>query len=120
MPAERTAAFEVRPFFEDYEALLRSCDLIFCGASFAYRVSGVAYEALSYGKPLVCLDCTFAQKLQDNYPHMIFVIKDVNDIPNLDIDTEKVQDEHRRFLRDHAFETIRDDISRALHLGKTP
>ena len=117
-PFEKTANWEVRPFFENYENLMHSSNIIFLGAYYAYRVSGVAYEALSYGKPVVYLDCPFARKLHDDYPQMVFVVNDVNDIQGVKIDTEKVRDEHRHFLRDHAFEAIRADTYRALDIGK--
>lgn len=105
-PAEKTDAWEVRPFFDNYEDLMRSCDVVFLGTRFDYHVSGVAYEALSYGKSLVLLDCPFARELHDENPRMVFVINDINDILGVEINPEKIKEDYERFLREHSFDTI--------------
>ncbi len=105
-PSEKSDDWEVRSFFEDYESLMRVCDSVFVGARFRYRVSSVVYEALSYGKPVFLMDSLFAQNLQKEYPHLVFPINNVNDILRLETDSQKMREEHARFLREHSFSTI--------------
>lgn len=111
---ERSDAWEVQPFFEKFENLLSSCDIVFFGAHFDYRVSGVAYEALSYGKPLVLLNCSFARELHDEYPHMVFIIKEMADIQRIEINQEQIEKEQKKFLSEHSFDTVSSRIKSAL------
>lgn len=114
---KRAAAWEVSPLFKDYEELMRRCYIVFLGAHFSYRVSGVAFEALSYGKPLVMIDSPFAQEMQVDYPHLIYPIKHVNDIKDLVIDHEKAKKDHHRFLYEHSFGAIQTTLTSALSKG---
>jgi len=102
--------WETSPFFKNYENLMQSCDRVFLGACFEYRVSGVAYEALSYGKIIAHLDSPFARELMKDYPHLLFPIKAVSDISELSIDPEKMDEDHRQYLIDHSFLSICEKI----------
>lgn len=113
-PAERTDAWEVRPFFDDYQGQMRTCDMVFVGACFDYRVSGVAYEALSYGKPIVLFDSIFARELYSKNPDIVFIIKKLEDILYIKINSKKIQDVHSQFLKKHSFYTIKTIIESAL------
>jgi len=103
---EKTDACEVRPFFDNYENLMRTCDMVFLGACFNYRVSSVAYEALSYKKPLLLLDSPFARALHNDYPHLVFPVKDMDEIPEVVIDREAIRREHAQFLREHSYDAV--------------
>jgi hypothetical protein len=115
---EKTAAFETRPFFDDYDQLMRECDIVFLGMRFHYRVSGVAFEALSYGKPVVLLDSPFARVLSAEYPALVLPVDDVNDIPRVILDREKMNQDHKRFLREHSFNAVRDAMTQALAMSE--
>ena len=110
---EESYNYCTRPFFENYEELMENCDLVFIGGLFRYRVSGVAYEALSYGKATVIMDSPFAKVLQTEYPHMVFTIDKIKDILSVDTVPEQIRKEHARFLCEHGFDTNRSDIVRA-------
>lgn len=113
-----TDSYEVSPFFHNYEEVMGTCDLVFLGVRFEHRVSGVAYEALSYGKPVVIFDSPFARELQKEYPHMVFLINDIRGIEGVDFDQNKIKDDHTRFLIEHAFDTICSDMASALDASK--
>lgn len=113
-PAQKTWDWEVCPFFENYNEIMSTCCMVFVGSQFHYRVSGVAYEALSYGKPLVYLDCSFARELHSEYPHMVFVIDDVNGIADIAIDAPRIINEYGIFLQKHSLDSIRTQIAIAL------
>jgi hypothetical protein len=112
--AEKTDDWEVFPFFDNYEVLMRKCDMVFLGARHDYRVSGVAFEALSYGKAIALLDSPFARELNKSYPHLVFPIKTVGDILGLETNPEKMRGEHALFLREHSFDSVRANMIAAL------
>lgn len=111
---EKTVGYESRPFFENYDELMQRCDFVFLGARFCYRVSGVIYEALSYGCPVILFKSPFAMELQKEYPNMVFLISSVDDIQWLVVDKEKIMEDHTRFLHAHDFESICVRVAKAL------
>lgn len=114
--------WEVQPFFQNYEELLRSCDMVFQGACFENRVSGVAYEALSFGKPIILLDCSFARELRREYPNMVLIINDLKNILTLtlNINLDKFKVDQERFLLNHSFSTISKIIKNSLLPNENP
>jgi glycosyltransferase involved in cell wall biosynthesis len=111
---ERTQFYEQQPFFERYESLLRTCDMVFNGARFDYRASGCAYEALSHGTPVVLLDCPFGRKLRWAYPGLTFLIDNVAEFPRVTTEPRRAREDHAKFLREHSYEAIRDQLAEAL------
>lgn len=107
---KREKVYDCRPFFDDYETLLENCDLVFIGSSFTYRVNGVAYEALSYGKPIAIFDSLFARKLKKKFPHLVFPIKRIEEIKKIEINFIKAQEEQKIFLEKHSFSAIKGKI----------
>jgi hypothetical protein len=96
----------VRPFFDDYEKMMKDSDYVFLGKKFDYRVSGVAFEALSYGKTVIMKDCLFAQELREKYPNMVRIIYRLEDLLYLRTDTENLKRENERFIVEHCFDNI--------------
>lgn len=115
-PAKKADGWETRPFFDDYEGLMQSCAMVFVGvrSRFDYRVSGAAYEALSFGKPVVLFDSVFARELRDENPGLVFVIKDMDDIQNIEIDPKGTRKAQERFLRRHSFDAILTKMATAI------
>lgn len=109
-PASKDTFWEVCPFFEDYEKIMQDCDFVFFGAHFDYRVSGIAFEALSYGKPLVLFDSLFARELYSENPGLVFIIKEFNDIHAIELDSESIELGHKSFLFEHSREVIQDKL----------
>jgi hypothetical protein len=107
-------AWESQPFFKDYEQVLSSCDLVFIAARFDYRVSGVAYEALSYGKLLVLFDTPFARALKSQYPSLVFLIQNIEDIAMIEFDPLLMRQDHGRFIRNHSIKAIKQALSTAI------
>lgn len=105
-PAEKEDNWEVSPFFENYDELMQACDFVFVGSCFDFRVSGVVYEALSYGKPILLLDCLFARQLQVDYHHLVFIVNDLDEISTLQPNQTKLYDDYCRFLVEHSFDVI--------------
>jgi hypothetical protein len=112
----RTGAWESRPFFCDYEERLRSCDFVFVGSRFEYRVSNVAYESLSYGRPTIMFASSFSEALRKEYPHLVFLIQVVEDILGLKLNSERMLEEHGIFLRRHSFASVLEAVRLAAGL----
>ena len=96
----------VRRFFDDYETILAGCDMVFFGGEYEYRVSGVAHEAMSYGKPIATLNCLFGREFSKRFPHMVRPVDRMDEIGHLSFDPETVRKEHVHFLRENGFEAI--------------
>ena len=103
---ESGPSYSILPYFDDYENLMSKCDLVFIGMFFNYRVSGVAYEALSYEKPLISIDCPFARDLKSQYPNMVFIIDDISQIDQIEIDQKQLSKDAKRFLKEHSYHSI--------------
>lgn len=116
---EKSSAWETRDFFVDYEQYLSSCDMVFVGAKFMFRVSGVVYESLSYGKPVILFNSPFAMELRNENPGLVFVIKDINEIQKVNVDLSIVKKAHGEFLRRHSFDAILSKMETAF-IAKIP
>jgi hypothetical protein len=111
---KKTQEWKTQPFFKDYEQVLSSCDVVFMSARFDYRVSGVAYEALSYGKGTVLFDSPFARALKNKYPSLVFPIQNLEDIAMIKFNPLLMNQDHGRFLRDHSVKAIKQALVNAL------
>ena len=77
---EEAHFYQMRKFFQNYYELMSVCDFIVVIAErYNYRVSGVAYEALSLGKPVILKKSLFSEELKSQYPDMVHIIKNMND-----------------------------------------
>ena len=91
------------------------CDYVFFGSQYDYRVSGVVFEALSYAKPVVVLDCVFARELKKRYPHSIIIVHDISQIDSITVNPEEIYREHKRFVTEHSYDRIKSDLVQAFH-----
>ncbi|MFC1692650.1 hypothetical protein ACFL1R_04010 [Candidatus Latescibacterota bacterium] len=112
---EKGDDFEFRPFFDDYEEHMLGCDYVFFGGRYDYRVSGIVFEALSFRKPAVVLDCVFAQELKKIYPHSIIPMRDVSEIEFIELNQKEIYREHKRFLTEHSYDRIKSELVQAFH-----
>lgn len=100
--AKKSLRYEVIEFIENYEDFLLECDFVFIATQYNLRVSGVAYEALSFGKPVIIFECEFARELKNNFPNSVFIIKDTTEITSLQPDNEGVKSDHIKFLNEYS------------------
>lgn len=116
-PEEKTSNYEVRSFFNNYEDLMRTSDIVFLGARLNNRVSGVAYEALSYGRPLITFDCPFGRALKEKYTSLIYLFSDINNLQSTikSIKKNSLKQEHMKFMKEHSYNKIRAEILNAIH-----
>jgi hypothetical protein len=54
--------------FENYQELLVSSDYVFIGGAFNYRVSGVFFEAMANGRPVILQSCRFGAEMKRCFP----------------------------------------------------
>lgn len=107
---EKTQHYELHPFFDHYDSLMKRCDLVFVGRRYNYRVSNICYEALACGKPIVILDCLFAQELKRDFPHIVFIVDHVSEVLTLDLNFQGMKQDHLNFIKLHSFDVLREDM----------
>lgn len=71
----------LRRQFIDYQRQVQQADVVFCAGRYHYRVSTVAYEALSAGKPVLMWDGPFANSLRRQFPSLVKTITRVDELP---------------------------------------
>ena len=91
----------VRPFFNNYYQNIEKSTLIFISNFFLYRVSGVAFDALAYGRPIVGFRSLFLEELKKQYCYIVFVIDDVNEIKNIKFNLKKMKLDFYKFKKEH-------------------
>ena len=103
----KTANILVSKQFDDYDDLMCESDFTFVdGTNFDLRVSGVVFDSLSFGTPVLLTPCNFAFELQALYPALIFIIRDFNEILNIRLDHEAIQAQTSIFLSKHSSASI--------------
>lgn len=111
---EITANYEVRPYFEDFENSMRDADICLIGGRYDYRVSAIAYQALSINKTILMFDSPFARELLAQYPEQVFVINSTSDIPDMRSELNRVANSSKSFLYAHSPRTIKMSLENAL------
>jgi len=94
---EKTRAYKIKIFFKNYYEIMDSCDFIVILGGYDYRVSGVVYEALSLGKSVVLNQSLFSEELKSQYPDMVRIIRNINEINFIKVDKKKIQSNLRLF-----------------------
>lgn len=95
-----------KPFFDDYNKQMSGCDFVFIAAKFKFRVSGIFYEAMSFGKKIVMVDSLFAREMKKSYPSSVFVIEEVSEIQEILYLNENSINESLSFLGEHSKDKI--------------
>lgn len=63
-------------YFSNYHEIFSHSLIILISVDYEYRVSGVFYEALSYGKKVLFKDCLFAREMKKIYPDTVYISSD--------------------------------------------
>lgn len=106
--------YRLRRFFDQYAREMEQCDLVFFGGRYSYRVSGIVFEAISFGKPAVVLDCRFARELQKTYPSSVITIRDIAEMDGIRPDHEGIRREQELFLQRHSYDRIKNELANVL------
>jgi hypothetical protein len=70
-----------RIYFEDYEKILNSADIIFIPQKFEYRVSGVFYEAIANENSIIVMSkCTYSKSMKSIFGDSIVMLEDLEDL----------------------------------------
>jgi len=117
------AHFEVRRRFDDYIERMAQCDVVLIGSgeNHRYRVSGVAYDALTLGKPVVYFDCLHARSLLATHPQTVRIVRSVEEIEraaSAPWDFAAVERELKLFLERHSLESIQDVLADVLGIAR--
>jgi len=115
--------FEVRRRFDDYIERMAQCDVVLIGSgeNHRYRVSGVAYDALTLGKPVVYFDCLHARSLLATHPQTVRIARSVDEIEraaSAPWDFAAVEREQEVFLERHSLESIQDVLADVLGIAR--
>ncbi len=73
----------VRKQFLDYHEQIHLADAVFCVGRYHYRISTVAFDALSAGKPVLMWDGPFANSLRRQFPTLVKTITRIEQIPDV-------------------------------------
>ena len=71
----------------------------------------MAYEALSWGRPVIMYDCLFSRCLKQNYPSLVVIIDSITDLKKLELGGESSSRESLQFLECHSARYISDQLS---------
>jgi len=102
-----------RRYFDDYEESIKKSSVVFIINNINYRISGVMYEALAYGKTVVGIDSKFLQALEKQYRGLVYIIKDVSDIRIQDFETWIGNDEREESFNNFIHGHSRESVNRA-------
>ena len=100
----------MKPFFNDYYQNIKKSTLVFISNMFTYRVSGVAFEALAYNCPIVGFRSLFLEELYKQYPSIVFVIDDINEIKDIKFNPKDMLVDFQRFKKEHGKPAIIEQI----------
>ncbi|WP_271783955.1 hypothetical protein [Aquimarina algiphila] len=97
-----------KPFFNDYEELLKEslATLIYC--PYDYRASGVFYDAMCFNKKVIIIgkEGEFLKEMKKKYPNTIFNL----DEAMLSVDNELKKDDYNNFLENHSKENLNKQL----------
>lgn len=95
-----------RPRFEDYTAWLKYSYAVCFLGDFSHRVSGVVFDALGAGTPVILIDCAFARALRELYPAAVAVLETPQRIFEIEFAPEAVASDCGRMRAAHSRETL--------------
>ena len=100
---EKTKNYRFEKYFDNYSDELKNCSYVFISADYNYRVSGVLYDALSFGKKIVIKDCLFARVIQKVYPNSISIINNIDEFKLIPVSELAQHQERASLLENHSF-----------------
>ena len=100
----------VKKYFENYNSIMMESNYVFLAVDYKYRVSGVAYEAISYCLPIIGIRSLFLSELKKQYPTFVNIINDSDEILKININNNKLKLEYNEFLEKHSFINIKKKI----------
>lgn len=106
-----------RPRFDDYAAWIQNAWAVFFCGDFRYRASGVIYDALTLGTPVIVHDCLLGRKMHELYPHAVRVIEHPSEIVEMEMDALAVQEDCRKFLAAHSPSALSQVFAETLGLN---
>lgn len=99
-----------KKYFHDYEERIQNASVIFIINKISYRVAGIMYEALSFGKTVVGIDSLFMREIKKQYPNLVYIVDDISSINACDIEnwsqTSGRLEEYIDFVEKHSIENI--------------
>ncbi|MNG80549.1 hypothetical protein D3C73_217830 [compost metagenome] len=67
-------------WFEDYNGMMVSSDVVIIPQNFDYRVSSVLYEALQSNALIIVSDCIFGRFASEYFPDRVFLVSDWDEL----------------------------------------
>jgi hypothetical protein len=78
------------PYFEDYAGWLRNAHAVYFSGNFQFRASGVVFDSLSVGTPVILQDSLFARNISQQYPEAVKIVENPGELFSVVFDREKV------------------------------
>lgn len=95
---------KIRKHFDNYFDCFKYVKFTFLCNNFTYRVSGVVFDALSNNCPIVGFYSKFLFELKNDYPNLVYIVNDFNEINNLSFDKSSMVNDFIRFKKNHEFD----------------
>lgn len=115
-PRMQSDHFEKADNFQNYYELMAEADVVFVGARFGLRVSGVAFEALYAGKPLIMPTSGFALELKEQYPSAVHLLEYVNNLRDVEMPRRH---EINRFRKNHCPNAVANALQQIIEQRNT-
>lgn len=102
LPVQTVPRLIVQRYFDGYEGWLAHSHAVFFSGDFEYRVSGVAYDALSHGTPVIMTPSSFARTMHRDYPQAVKIVESPEDMFQVSFDPDGVRADCRRLESKHS------------------
>jgi hypothetical protein len=107
---EDTYSYKVSKFFQNYHELIKTSDFVVITGQYDYRVSGVAYEVLSFGRPIIIRSSLFSEELKRQYPSLVHVIENISEITSIRINKKMMECDFKVFKENTSDASIVNSI----------
>ena len=111
---ETGADYILQPYFENFDAELADADVCVIGGDYGYRVSAIAYQVLSIGRPVVMFNSLFAKELLSQFPGQVYLIGSVSELSNLRSKLQRSVPASQEFVETHSFETVKRALAKVV------
>jgi hypothetical protein len=119
-PADSRGGLMFRDRYEDYEAWLEHSFAVLFSGDFAYRASGVVYDALSHDTPVILSPSRFADELRCRYPAAVEILASPERLPDLEFDRNLVTADCQRLQADHSPYRIKRILAQSILPDESP
>jgi hypothetical protein len=112
---EETCCYKVSKFFQNYHELMKACNYVIINDKYNYKVSGVAYEVLSLGRPIILTNSLFAEELKSQYPSLVHIINNIKEIELIKINKKMIESDFKAFKENISDTSVVNSIRKIIN-----